>query len=152
MLITLSGLTNTGVTVNLETRTDNYGFYQFDFLAPGVYSVFETQPAGYLDGAESVGNLGGTIVADGFTNIVLRRGDIGINYNFGERPGLLDGSGDANHDGIFDSADLLLVFQAGEYEDLIDNNSIFEEGDWNHDGDFTSADIVLALQYGNYKR
>ncbi|MCA9169279.1 MAG: hypothetical protein KDB23_16505 [Planctomycetales bacterium] len=58
VLITLSGLTNTGVTVNLETRTDNYGFYQFDFLAPGVYSVFETQPAGYLDGAESVGNLG----------------------------------------------------------------------------------------------
>ncbi|MCA9169652.1 MAG: VCBS repeat-containing protein [Planctomycetales bacterium] len=58
--------------------------------------------------------------------------------------------GDSNDDGIFDAADLILVFQAGEYLDGIAGNSTFAEGDWNLDGDFTSADIVLAFQAGTY--
>ncbi|MCA9215413.1 MAG: tandem-95 repeat protein, partial [Planctomycetales bacterium] len=44
--------------------------------------------------------------------------------------------GDSNYDGVFDSGDLVLVMQAGEYEDGIPNNSTWEEGDWNGDGDF----------------
>jgi hypothetical protein len=58
--------------------------------------------------------------------------------------------GDSNGDGIFNSSDLIVVFQAGEYEDGIAGNSTFEEGDWNRDGDFDSADLVLAFQKGNY--
>jgi ELWxxDGT repeat protein len=58
--------------------------------------------------------------------------------------------GDANGDGRFDSSDLVQVFQAGEFEDQIPNNSTWEEGDWNGDGDFTTADLVLALQSGSY--
>lgn len=54
--------------------------------------------------------------------------------------------GDSNRDGVFNSSDLVLVFQAGEYEDEIDGNSTFEEGDWNGDGDFDSADLVFAFQ------
>jgi lysophospholipase L1-like esterase len=58
--------------------------------------------------------------------------------------------GDANHDGRFDSTDLIVVFQAGEYEDGIPGNSTFEEGDWNGDGDFDSSDIILAFEAGTY--
>jgi hypothetical protein len=58
--------------------------------------------------------------------------------------------GDSNRDGVFNSSDLILVFQAGEYEDGIAGNSTFEEGDWNRDGEFDSADFVLAFQQGNY--
>jgi hypothetical protein len=56
--------------------------------------------------------------------------------------------GDSNLDGIVNSSDLVLVFQAGEYEDLIVSNSTFEEGDWNGDGDFTTSDLVLLMQLG----
>jgi hypothetical protein len=59
--------------------------------------------------------------------------------------------GDANHDGVFDSSDLVAVFQAGEYEDSVNNNSSWEDGDFNRDGDFNSADIIEAMQGGNYE-
>ncbi|MCP4192866.1 MAG: hypothetical protein GY768_19815 [Planctomycetaceae bacterium] len=61
-------------------------------------------------------------------------------------------SGDSNEDGRFDSADLVLAFQAGEYEDDLPNNSSWAEGDWNGDRDFDSADFVAAFQYGRYSR
>jgi hypothetical protein len=60
--------------------------------------------------------------------------------------------GDANRDGAFNSHDLLQVWQIGEYEDDIADNSSWNEGDWNRDGEFTSADIVAALQFGAYER
>lgn len=53
--------------------------------------------------------------------------------------------GDANLDGVFNDDDLLLIFQAGKYEDDIENNSTWAEGDWNNDGDFTSKDLVAAF-------
>ncbi|MCA9215409.1 MAG: DUF2202 domain-containing protein [Planctomycetales bacterium] len=64
--------------------------------------------------------------------------------------GRIDSIGDVNGDGRFDSSDLVLVMQAGEYEDGISGNSTFYEGDWNGDGDFDSSDIVLAFRTGNY--
>lgn len=59
--------------------------------------------------------------------------------------------GDANLDGEFDSTDLTLVFQAGEYEDNITLNSSWAEGDWNGDGDFESGDLIAAFQDGGYE-
>ena len=58
--------------------------------------------------------------------------------------------GDANRDGIFNSADLILIFQASEFEDDIDGNSTWEEGDWDGDGDFTTSDLVEAFKLGHY--
>ena len=54
-------------------------------------------------------------------------------------------SGDANLDGQFDSGDLVAVFSAGQYEDLVDQNSTWQTGDWNCDGEFDSADLVIAV-------
>jgi len=59
--------------------------------------------------------------------------------------------GDANLDRTFDSRDLILIFQAGEYEDSTLGNSRWEDGDWNADGEFTSADLIFAFQTGKYR-
>ncbi|MCA9197689.1 MAG: hypothetical protein KDA87_09135, partial [Planctomycetales bacterium] len=58
--------------------------------------------------------------------------------------------GDANLDGVFNSSDLILVFQAGQYEDAIAGNSGWAAGDWNCDGDFNTSDMILAFQAGSY--
>ena len=61
------------------------------------------------------------------------------------------GYGDANKDGLFNSNDLVQVFQAGEYEDGIAENSYWTTGDWNSDGDFSSRDLVAAFRAGQYE-
>ena len=58
--------------------------------------------------------------------------------------------GDANHDGHFNSSDIVQIMQAGEYEDGINNNSTWEEGDFDRDGDFTTSDLVLAFSSGGF--
>jgi hypothetical protein len=58
--------------------------------------------------------------------------------------------GDANLDGIFNSSDLVQIFQRGQYEDGRTGNSGWAEGDWNCDGEFNSSDLVLAFQTGGY--
>ena len=59
--------------------------------------------------------------------------------------------GDSNLDGEFNSADLVNVFVAGEYEDAIGGNSTWATGDWSGNGEFDSADLVLAFQDGGYE-
>jgi hypothetical protein len=59
--------------------------------------------------------------------------------------------GDVNLDGVFNSSDLVQIFQRGEYEDLAPRNSTYITGDWNCDGDFTSRDLVFAFQQGGYR-
>jgi hypothetical protein len=58
--------------------------------------------------------------------------------------------GDANLDGLFDSSDLVQVFVAGQYEDAVAQNSLWETGDWDGDGEFRSNDLVMAFQDGGY--
>ena len=68
-----------------------------DSLPPGIYEVVEINNypsneidplASYIDGKDSVGNVGGTTVGAGsndkVTQIVLCAGDDGVEYNFGE--------------------------------------------------------------------
>ena len=59
--------------------------------------------------------------------------------------------GDANGDGRFTSADLVLIMLSGHYEDTIAGNSTFTDGDWNGDGDFDSRDLMFALRFGLYE-
>jgi ELWxxDGT repeat protein len=58
--------------------------------------------------------------------------------------------GDSNGDGVFNSSDIVQVFQRGQYEDGVPSNSTFADGDWNGDGEFDSADFVFVFQQGNY--
>ncbi|MCA9198382.1 MAG: VCBS repeat-containing protein, partial [Planctomycetales bacterium] len=74
-------------------------------------------------------------------------------YTFDIHHGIaFDIPGDANRDGVFDSADFVQVFQAGQFEDDVRGNSIWETGDWNDDGDFDSADLVYAFTFGAYQK
>ena len=59
--------------------------------------------------------------------------------------------GDVNLDGRFNSADLVIVFRAGEYEDQRSQNSTWSRGDWNCDGEFNTADLVAAWTAGRYR-
>ena len=60
--------------------------------------------------------------------------------------------GDSNDDGRFDSQDLVSVFQAGTYNQLLSARTTFDEGDWNGDGIFDDEDLVAAFQIGHYQR
>ncbi len=60
--------------------------------------------------------------------------------------------GDVNLDGLFDSDDLILAMQAGQYEDNVTDNSSWAAGDWDGDLEFRSSDFVLAFQSGGYEQ
>ncbi len=82
--VMLTGTTDAGASVSLTRVTAADGSYSFTGLQEGTYTVTETQPAGYLDGKEQLGTLGGTKGADVFSSIDVRMNDRGLNYNFGE--------------------------------------------------------------------
>jgi hypothetical protein len=79
-------------------------------------------------------------------------GDVSIaDHDFLVRNILGRNYGDANLDGVFNSSDLVSIFQSGGYEDGVENNSGWASGDWNCDGDFTTRDLVAAFQSGRYE-
>ena len=59
--------------------------------------------------------------------------------------------GDANLDGRFNSSDMVDVFAAGQYEDDVENNSVWATGDWTGDGEFDTTDLVAAFRGGAYE-
>ncbi len=59
--------------------------------------------------------------------------------------------GDANLDGVFNTTDLVFVFQAGHYDDGVEDNSTWATGDWNCDREFDSSDLVVAFQVGGFQ-
>lgn len=83
--IALAGTNDLGQTVAMTTTTDALGNYAFD-VRPGTYSLTETQPAGFLEGKDILGSLGGDAsVQDTFSHISLPGCDGGgAGYNFGE--------------------------------------------------------------------
>ncbi len=89
--ITLTGVNDLNQTVTLTAVTDATGKYLFSGLRPGNYTLTETQPAGFLQGKNSVGTVNGTPRGqlggeDRIINITVDGCTSGINYNFGEVP------------------------------------------------------------------
>ena len=89
------------------TRTDAAGNYTFDNLNPGQYSLREQQPAGYIQGGQIAGSVGGNAtLTDIISAIALGAGVHATNYDFCEqRVATLDGKvfADLNEDCIFDT-------------------------------------------------
>lgn len=83
--------------------------------------------------------------SDGWQAMVWRGSVIAYTPEFVDYP-----TGDSNLSGTFDTADLLQIFQAGEYEDGVAQNSSWSTGDWNADGEFDTSDLVVANQAGSY--
>lgn len=113
--IRIQGTDDLGNAVNRTANTDADGFYQFANLRPSDASGYTisqvTQPAGFLDGNDTVGSQGGTLGNDVFTDVVVRSDTDGSENNFGElRPNSLegfvfndrddDGNRDAGEEGI----------------------------------------------------
>ncbi len=166
----LFGRDKWGDVVQRQTQSNSQGDYRFDDLPPGEYSVRKEQPDQLDWGRISLGNAGGSIESRHGFEIELDEGTIASNYRFAELlpdappfedphgpieeiPGIDDRLiGDVNDDGVFDSSDLVLIFQAAKYEVAEPVDVTFEEGDWNDDGLFDSSDLVLAFQMNHYER
>src|SRR5207249_2038172 len=101
------------------------GYCEFTNLQPGTYTLKEGQPAGYLDGKDNAGTLGGTVVqagtlgalgvsdptVDQIRQITLAAGDNSQNNDFGEiKPASIAGHVwfDANNDGVRDPFELAI--------------------------------------------
>ncbi|MDZ8025413.1 MAG: cadherin-like domain-containing protein [Nostoc sp. DedQUE01] len=82
--LTLSGTNTVNGSVNLTTTTDATGSYSFSNLAPGTYTLTETQPTDYNDSQETVGSASGTVGNDVISNISLTAGANATGYNFGQ--------------------------------------------------------------------
>ena len=91
--VVLKLLDSGGNDTGLRATTDANGAYKFTHLRAGKYSVVEVQPAGWLDGIDTPGNLGGVAdvspPGDLLSQIMINWGETGTEYNFGE---LLPGS------------------------------------------------------------
>jgi hypothetical protein len=100
--IALTGADDRGDVVAMTQPTDAEGIFEFAHLRPGRYAIQETQPTGFVDGREVLGEVievappvppvvlgdDGVVdptTADRFSAIVLVAGASGVNYNFGER-------------------------------------------------------------------
>ena len=81
--IQLMGIDSRGEAVMLATFTDIDGFYQFSELLPGTYMVKQVQPVQFVDGKDTLGNLGGDGSVDDKFTVTLDQTE-GVHYNFGE--------------------------------------------------------------------
>ncbi|QGJ68433.1 Hypothetical protein PBC10988_0920 [Planctomycetales bacterium 10988] len=102
--VTLTGTNDFGTITPIVLMTDANGNYIFENLRPGDYTVTETQPAGYLDGIDTVGSEGGIGTVNDVTSAIsISAGEDGVNYNFAElQPASISGTvfDDTNNDGI----------------------------------------------------
>lgn len=111
--VTIRLLDSTGAVV-ATTTTNSQGFYQFQNLRLGQYTIIETHPAGWIDGPDDAGTVNGVTVGaavnpgDEIRAVALKWGDNGVNYNFGEyRPTVLSGYvyHDRNNNGVRESGE-----------------------------------------------
>ena len=71
VLITLSGTSDAGESVNRTAITLNNGSYLFDGLPPGTYELTETQPQALMDGSESTDVPAAVVEDDRFTELTV---------------------------------------------------------------------------------
>jgi large repetitive protein len=94
---------NTPVDVTVTSETD--GTYSFPEVVAGTYTLIETQPAAYSDGAETIGTAGGTLAPpDTVSGLAVGVATDYTKHNFGELGATISGSVwyDVNRDGVID--------------------------------------------------
>jgi cyclophilin family peptidyl-prolyl cis-trans isomerase len=83
IVITLAGSSSVG-SVNKTATTLADGSYLFNNIAPGSYTITETQPIFMVDGADRLGTHGGNTVANDKLGFTIPQDSHLRNYNFGE--------------------------------------------------------------------
>lgn len=76
--ILLTGTDILGRSVSRWVYTDCNGYYEFDDLYAGTYTISEVDPSYYADGKDTLGTLGGTLLNDKFKDIRLGFCDVGL--------------------------------------------------------------------------
>ncbi len=88
--------------MDVTASTNNAGQYTFGDLPAGTYTLTETQPANFADGADLAGTAEGTVGSDTISAIALGAAIDAAGYAFGERgaSGTIAGTvwRDVNHD------------------------------------------------------
>ncbi len=84
--VTLTGTSPLTAPVNTTVVTSATGWFDFFYIGFGTYTIIETQPAGYSDGVDTAGGVGGTVGNDVISNINLPLGTWSEGYLFGELP------------------------------------------------------------------
>ena len=110
--MTLTGTTDLGAKVNRTTQTNDRGYYVFDHLESGTYSVVEGSTPGYFDAFNQVGTQGGVSTSNSFNKISLKATSSGEMYNFGKYlPSSISGQVyiDYDRDGVLDRKDALIA-------------------------------------------
>jgi hypothetical protein len=108
VVVTLTGTDDLGDPVSLNQTTAADGSYSFTGLRPGNYALTDGQPAGFLDGKNTIGSQGGAASSTQLSNINLTFGTNGVNNNFGElAPGSVSGFvyDDRAHAGVKQAGD-----------------------------------------------
>ena len=89
--VVLTGTPTGGAPISVSTTTDITGFYSFAKLAPGNYTITETQPTNYIEGknddqvgSQNSGTIAQTATSNAVQSITLAGGVNGINNNFGD--------------------------------------------------------------------
>jgi hypothetical protein len=94
VLVTLSGTTNQGQSVLVQTWSNSSGFYLFSGLVPGIYNLTESVPFNSALDSTNLGSLGGTPNSsfNQFTGINVGTDIVGRDYNFGNTVSVFGGS------------------------------------------------------------
>jgi protocatechuate 3,4-dioxygenase beta subunit len=137
-LVTTVTVKNTTDGTVRTVTTNSDGTWAVTGLTAGTYIVTETQPKGYLDGNDTVGQITSVYVSgcdigvagnDKMTGVVLKPGAVGVNYNFGELLG-------ATISGY--------VFQDGSTLKLTKGTSFTNPTAYGYTGTRTSDDTMLS--------
>lgn len=82
--VNLTGTATGNQAVNTIVTTLADGSYKFTNVAPGSYTITETQPAFMVDGPESLGAFGGNKATNDKMSFTIPQDSHLTNYNFGE--------------------------------------------------------------------
>jgi hypothetical protein len=84
VVITLTGTDLQGNAISRTTTTAANGWFSFNRLPAGNYTLTETQPGGFQQGINAAGTAGGVVTGDVISEISLETGENATNYNYGE--------------------------------------------------------------------
>ena len=109
--VTLSGSNDLGAITSITVQTDVNGYYHFDGLRPGLYTVAETPPAGYLNGLKTRGDvtpIPNSVAANAIMGVAVSAGGVAAENDFAHlNPASLTGYvyRDDNNDGRQDNGE-----------------------------------------------
>ncbi|CAM3174654.1 SdrD B-like domain-containing protein [Nocardioides dubius] len=106
--VTLTGTDPSGSITPIQATTGSNGSYRFDDLLAGSYTITETPPSGYREGAPTLGTAGGTVASSTvISGIDLDPAERATDYLFGLERGTLAGSvwADGDGDGVRDAGE-----------------------------------------------